>query len=420
MALSNLRFISAILLCALPLAIGLAQPLRITVAEELAKKPDVKAVLVSNQFGVLRYYHPWQADQARQELSFEVNQRLGERLALTVVREVEENGLFRFQNTTYTQLANGAKIGLPDEADKEDVGRFQNVELILAGPTTVQDVLVLSPLQGWPEYRIDRSGLVVNFRAPDQEDLTAVFKIDSAAQYRPYFGQFNRRRIEIDTNQLGAAIQPVSIALPAKHFWEGTVKGYHRDSQRPYYAYHSEQPKATAPFDTIQLFLPDNASQPGWNFWEVELTTPGGAVYRFEQRFRQGLPAALETFDFNPLMTEAQSKAFRFKTEEAEVGLLYAVTYYYSLYNEKDASWQILGQVGQAGEIDFILPDLPDELMQSFPELRTLAQPVAVRKSMSRCAACEGYEFGKEPSAPQKKAWRFQKGLATREQEVDL
>lgn len=415
-SLTRLPFL--LLLCALPLAATLAQPLRFSISEELAQTPGLKAVLVSNQYGVLRYYHPWQANQERKALSFEVNQRLGESLSLTTIREVEENGLYRFLNTTYCQLADGAVIGAPDTGqDAIQPGSYQNIELIIAGVSTVEDVLVLSPIQGWPEYRIDRQGLVISFRASEADDLSVILKINGWDNYQAYYGPpGNRRRIETDTSQLVPNVATAVIALPAKYFWDGSVKAFPGGGKRPYYAFNSTQPKATEPYDTIRVFLPALA----WEHFELDISNQSSAVFRYQNRFREKLPAALETFDFNPLLDDSQSKAFRFKTEAAEAGQFYAITYAYSLYGEKDASWQIWGQVGQAGEVDFILPDLPDDLLQALPELRALSKPTAVRKSMSRCIDCQGYDFRKAPAALQKREWRLEKGLISQEQELEF
>ena len=46
-----------ILLCAFPFSLS-AQPIRITLTEATMNEPGNRAVLVSNQYGVLRYYKP--------------------------------------------------------------------------------------------------------------------------------------------------------------------------------------------------------------------------------------------------------------------------------------------------------------------------------------------------------------------------
>ena len=405
-----------ILLCAFPFSLS-AQPIRITLTEATMNEPGNRAVLVSNQYGVLRYYKPLSKKDAKNEaFSFEANQRLGERLSLTLVREVDGGGIFGFENTTYCNLANGALIDAPAEEGGETA--YESVEFSISGVRGAEEVIVLSPVEEGAEYRIDRQRLLLNFRALASADIFVLFKLNGSEDYLYYYGPGGKaNRIDLDIADLKSGVVTRDIALPSMHFWYGDIKGYQSGSDKPCYLYNSSQLKALRPQNSIRVYLPPGLE---WKHFDLELFNLGTDKFGFYNRYLNKLPDSLGAVGFNPLLADHQSKAFRFQTTAEEIGQFYAISYTYSLANQMPASWQVYGLVEKAGEVDFILPDLPEDLLEALPELRILPEPAAITKSLFRCARCEDYDFRLEPAKLQQENWRLEKGLVERAQFLEF
>lgn len=394
-----------------------AQSLHFTLTGATMNAPGNRAVLVSNQYGVLRYVKLMEKGSAKEEtLTFDVQQRLGERLSLTLVREVDGGGIYGFENTTFSNLVDGAVIDMP--APERAGAEYREVEFIISGVSGVEEVVVLSPLEDGAEYRIDRQRLLLSFRALDEADIFVLFRLKGQEDYLYYYGPMQQaNRIEMDVSGLKGGLLQHEISLPATQSWDGHIKGYHKGSDKPCYLFNSIQQKAVSPRQRIRAYLPPGLE---WEYFGLVLSNLGSDQYGFYNRYEKSLPAALGELSFDPLLTGHQSKAFRFQTTEQETGQFYAVSYAYGLLNKMPAKWQIYGLVEQPGEVDFILPDLPDGLLNMLPELQILSQPAAITKSLFRCARCESYDFRLAPAKLLQLSWRLENGLLERGQWLEF
>lgn len=398
------------------LAVALAatgQPQHFTLTEATMKVTGNRAVLVSNQYGVLRYAKLLEKGSAVEgPLSFDVLPRLGEQLALTLVREIDGGGIFGFENTTYCNLADGVVVDAP--VVQEDKGEYRQVEFSVIGVEGAEEVIVLSPLEDGVEYHVDRGRLALSFRALTSADIYVLFKLKGHDGYLYYYSPMQpANRIALDVKALKSGVLQQEIGLPTTQVWDGYIKAYRKGSDIPCYVYNSSQLRAITPRTSIRAFLPPGQD---WDHFDLVLTNLQSDKYGYYNRYQDSLPDALGTLDFDPLFTDHQSKAFRFKTTEKEAGQYYQATYTYSLRNQMPARWQVFGQVGQPGEVDFFLPDLPETLLNILPELHILPNPDAITKAFLRCARCNDYTFQLAPAALQQEEWRLKNGVVERGQ----
>ncbi len=398
----------------LPLALA-GQPLQLTLASRLVNDPNATAILVSNQYGVLRYYKLLEEEQA-EDLSFSVNQRLGEQLALTLVRQTEDNGLFAFDNITYRGVSDGAFIDKAEEEEEEGERVYQQVEIFVDGVSAVEEVVVTGPVALQPVYRIIGGRLFVAFSAPRYLGVMVLFKVNQEENYRYlYLNLDEGSRFETSLGGLKPDLTAHRIGLPKDGEWAGAIQAYDGERGQYVWVYNSEQMRKPERQQHITAYLPGAGNLAHFN---LELFGSGADGYAFYGRY-EALPGRLEPFFFDPLFMENESKAFRFKTSEEEVGHYYEVAYSYTSGQGAPASrWRVYGAVRQAGEVDFILPDIPAELYGVLPELDLLEAPAAAVKRMMRCTRNCDYDFSRKPHLLQSREWRMEHALQARSQET--
>lgn len=399
----------------LPLALA-GQPIQMSLSTQIINDPSSAAILVSNQYGVLRYYQILEEERA-EDLSITVNQRIGEQLALTLVRAVEDNGFFAFKNVTYRGLSSGAYI---DKAGEEEEGTqvYQPVEIYVNGVSAVEDVIITGPVALQPIYRIVGGRLFVAFSARPYNGMLVLFKVNGEESYRYLYTGFTEgSRYELSLEGLKTGLAEHRINLPRDGEWEGSIRAYDGSTGQYFRVYNSEQMRKPSGQKYITAYIPPEAEI---THFELELAHPGSDGYTYYGRYEK-LPNQLEDFLFDPLFTENESKAFRFKVAEEEVGQFYEVAYVYEGGRGiPDSHWQVFGAVGQPGEVDFILPDIPAELYDVLPILDLLLEPSSAVKRMLRCTRECDYDFSKKPHLLQSKEWRIEHGVQARSQETEF
>lgn len=399
----------------LPLALA-GQPIEMNVSSQLVNDPSSAAILVSNQYGVLRYYQVLGEEQ-KEDLSFTVNRRLGEQLALTLVRAVEDNGFFAFENVTYSNLNDGAYI---DQVKNEEEGTrvFRQVELYVDGVSAVEEVIVTGPVAMQPVYRIIGGRLFAAFSAPPYNGMMVLFKVNGESTYRYFYSSASEEsRFELSLAGLKTGLAEHRVSLPKDGDWEGSIQAYDGGAGQYFWVYNSERMLKPFKQQHITAYLPQEAEI---THFELKLAHPGPDGYAYYGRY-ETLPGQLEDFSFDPLFTENESKAFRFKAGEEEVGQFYEVTYAYQEGRGiPDSHWRVFGAVEQAGEVDFILPDIPAELYDVLPVLDLLLEPGAATKRMLRCTRECDYDFSRKPYLLQSEEWRIEHSLQSRSQETEF
>ncbi|MCB0596321.1 MAG: hypothetical protein H6557_06930 [Lewinellaceae bacterium] len=400
----------------LPLAVG-AQPIQMSIAAQLVNDPASSAILVSNQYGVLRYYHVL-GEAQEQDLSFSINRRIGEQLSLTLVRAVEDNGFFAFDNITYCNLSNGAYIGKVAEEEEEGTRVFKQIELFVDGVSAVEDVIVTGEVAMQPVYRIIGGRLFVAFSAPPYSGMLLLFKVNEEENYRYFYTMPEENsRYDLSLADLKTDLAEQKISLPKGGDWEGNIQAYDGNTGQYLWVYNGERMRKPFNQEYISAYVPGRASITHFN---LELASAGADGYSYYGRY-ESLPSRLEDFFFDPLFAENQSKAFRFKVSEEEVGQFYEVAYNYEGGRGiPDSHWRVFGAVGQPGEVDFILPDIPAELYDVLPVLDLLLEPTSAVKRMLRCTQDCDYDFSKKPYLLQSVEWQIEHGVQARSQEQDF
>ena len=401
----------------LPLFLA-AQPVRFNLSAPLVNDPAASAILVSNQYGVLRYYKVLEEEQP-EGLSFDVNRRLGEQLSLTVIRAIEDNGFFAFENTTYCHLSSGASIEkVASDAEEGGPRAFRQVELYVDGVSAVEDVVVTGPVAMQPVYRIIGGRLFVAFSAQPYNGLLALFKVNGEQRYRYFYAtEGEQSRYDLSLAELKTDFVEQKISLPKDGDWEGTIQAYDGNTGQYFWAYNSERMRKPFNQQHITAYLPGEAAITHFN---LQLSHPGADSYAYYGRY-ETLPDTLPAFFFDPLFAENESKAFRFKVSEEELGQFYEVDYAYEGGRGVPGShWRIFGAVGQAGEVDFILPDIPAELYELMPFLDKLLEPTTATKRMLRCTRDCDYDFSRQPHLLRNEEWRVEHGVQVRGQEQEF
>ena len=399
----------------LPLALA-GQPIQMTLSSRLINDPGSSAILVSNQYGVLRYYQVL-GEERQEDLSITVNQRIGEQLSLTVVQAVEDNGFFAFNNVTYRNLSSGAYI---DQVNEEEDGArvYRQIEFFVDGVSAVEEVIVTGPVAMQPVYRIIGGRLFVAFSAPPYNGMLVLFKVNGEENFRHFYTSVGEQSIyELSLADLSSGLTEHKISLPKDGDWEGAIQAFDGGTGQYFWVYNSERMLKLFKRQYLTAYIPQEAEI---THFELDLDHPGADGYSYYGRY-ETLPHQLEDFFFDPLFTENESKAFRFKVTEEEVGQFYEVDYTYQAGRGiPDSHWRILGAVGQAGEVDFILPDIPAELYEVLPVLDLLLEPSTAVKRMLRCTReCE-YDFSQKPYLLQRKEWRIEHGIQARSQETEF
>ena len=400
----------------LPLALA-AQPIQLTISSQLINDPASSAILVSNQYGVLRFYKLLKEEQ-KEDLSFTVQQRLGEQLALTLVRAKEDNGFFAFDNLTYRNLSSGSYIDKVDEEDEEGTRVFKQVEVFVDGVFAVEDVIVTGPVAMQPVYRIISGRLFVAFSAPPYNGIQVLFKVNEEENYRYlYTPPGEDSRYDLSLAELKTNLTEHKISLPKDGDWEGSIQAYDGNTGQYLWVYNSNAMRKVYKQQYITAYIPQEAEITHFN---LQLSSTGADGYSYFGRY-EALPYQLEDFFFDPLFTENQSKAFRFKVLEEEVGQYYEVDYNYEGGRGiPDSQWRIYGAIKQAGEVDFILPDIPAELNDLLPVVDQLMEPTSAEKRMLRCTRDCDFDFSKKPYLLQDTDWRIEHGVQARSQEQEF
>lgn len=395
----------------LPLLLS-SQALDFTIGQEVVAEPGLKAIMVSNQYGVLRYFSFANKLDKDKDFSFNVRQRRGEELALTLVREVEERGIYSFRNTTYTQLSDGAKI-VAALAKKEDAPTaYRSLEINIAGIDGVEDFILWGPQGRQAEYRVNRGSLNVNASLAESTGIFAMMRLPGEKGFRHFCSPMTAdNRFELYRESLGQTVFMGRVAMPYSAEWKGAIKGM-KDGQ-PYYLYNSTQQLA-GESDTVAYLIPS-----GMNFDSLTLSlsamdNKGTALYG---SYPSNLPNRLDTFAFETNFSSSESKGFTFSLAEDESDY-FVVSYYYSTGpNRPLPSWHVWGATEGRDSIDFIMPDLPEELFEMIPELQEVAAPIAIDKNGFRCTQnCEAYDYSKHPALLEDNTWRMHYGLIARRQ----
>lgn len=396
-------------ICCLSAITALAQPIKITVEQAVLEEEGLKAIMVSNQYGVLRYFafqHKLEQDSA---YSFSVMQRRGERLAFTMVKEEDRDGLFSFSNTTYTGLKDGTVIRLPNQT-LEGRPAFQSVDIRVEGAMGAKDVKLMGPLGKRTVYTRNREDLKIEGLQKENTGILALIQLPEEERYRYFISPMDEKnQFTVPTQALGDSVAFRKLAMPYSGEWQGRITAY-RDGV-PYYLYLQSQAGADK-VDSISYISPV-----GERFDSVQLMLSSlkeeGNVYFGTYDGR--VPERLSSFRFGKEFSSLGSKGFTFPAQEEE-GDYYAVSYYYSLGEGMPIpSWHIWGTVSEQDTVDFILPDLPAELYEMIPELNEVANPIAVDKTGFKCMRdCKVLNYGKDPASLSDSSKRFQHSLATR------
>lgn len=383
-----------------------AQYLQVELEQSLLENARLKAVMVSNQYGVLRYFAFGHKLDQSQPHRFSIRARRGESLALTLVQEEERNGQYSFQNTTYTALADSVVIGQPGSSGVQGSG-FNRVKLQISGVNGAEDVKMLGPVQGRTEYRMNDGQLQVKSRLQDSTGIFALFRLPEEQRYR-YLLMPQQEEIAISREELGDSTVAEVLRLPFAGQWRGSIRGM--KNGLPYYLFY--QPRALRkPVDSIVYYRPVGQAFDSLLLSLSALQEVGGAYFGTYQ----ALPTRLDTFPFESRFTSLDSKGYTFRVPE-EGAQYYAVSYYYSLgAGQPIPSWHIWGEMAGSDSIDFILPDLPAELYDILPELEVVADPIAVDKTAFRCTRnCGDLPYRRRPAALQENRTRVYHNFMTR------
>ena len=72
-------------------------------------------------------------------------------------------------------------------------------------------------------------------------------------------------------------------------------------------------------------------------------------------------------------------------------------------------------------QVDFILPDIPEELYEIIPELAEIASPIAIDKNSFYCTQyCDDYDFSARPALLENPKWRMRHGMVARRKLKEL
>lgn len=391
-----------------------AQTLTFSVSQNRLQSEDLKAIMVSNQFGVLRYFAFAGKLSKDSTHTFQVRQRLGESLALTLVEEVEEQGYYSFENTTYIGLSDGAVIGTAAAPNKAPNYRAFNVRV--ADVSGVEEFQLFGPLARRPEYRVSRGVLNMGGKLEEAAGIFAVMRLPGENFLRHFTSPMTAdNNFELSRAGLGKTVYMGKIALPYQTEWQGTIKGMLDGHE--FHLFNSAQ-KQMGATDTIRYFLPGGVDFDSLTLFLSDINNKGIALYG---SYQQALPARLDTFDFEPSLARAESKSFTFSAGDDE-GQHYAISYYYSLGPDRPlASWHLWGEMEGADQVDFILPDIPEELYEIIPELAEIASPIAIDKNSFFCTQyCEDYDFSKRPALLENPKWRMRHGMVARRKLKEL
>jgi hypothetical protein len=385
-----------------------AQPIHITVEEAVLKEEGLKAMMVSNQYGVLRYFafqHKLEKDSAH---TFSVMRRRDEQLAFTLVKEEDRDGLFSFSNTTYTGLEDGAVIRVPAKTS-EGRQAFQTIDLRVEGAMGAKDVKLMGPLGKRTTYTRSGTDLKIEGLLKEETGVFALIQLPEEERYRYYMGPMDGKNdFTVSAGALGDSVAFRQLILPYPSEWQGRIIAYRNDT--PYYLYMQSQAGADKVeriryawpvgerFDSVQVMLSALKEEGNVYFGTYET-----------------LPERLTSFRFEKDFISLESKGYTF-SNQAEEGDYYAVSYYYSLGEGMPIpNWHIWGPLKGQSAIDFILPDLPAELYDMIPELNEVANPIAVDKTSFKCTrSCDHFDYGKDPAGLSDNSKRYQHSFATR------
>lgn len=395
----------AMLLLAMPLG---AQNLTLSVSQKRLQSEDLKAIMVSNQYGVLRYFAF--AGQLPKDSAhvFKVRQRIGESLALTLVEEVEDQGFYSFENTTYIGLSDGAVVGAVSEAEREI--EYRPFQVRVAGVDGIEEFQLFGPLARRPEYRVSNGSLNIKAALADSAGIFALMRFPGEGRLRHFTSPMTAdNRFELSREGLGQTVYMGKIALPYRAEWKGAIKGLRNGYE--FHLFNSAQ-KPAGVTDTLRYLLPA-----GVNFDSLSLLLSdiNGKGIAFYGSYKQNLPSRLDTFDFEPSFIRSESKSFTFGAGLGE-GQYYVTSYYYRIGpNRPLASWHLWGAMEGRDIVDFILPDLPEELYEIIPELAEVASPIAIDKNSFFCTQyCDDYDFSKRPALLETPKWRMHHGMVAR------
>ncbi len=404
-----MRYAYALLFFLLSFMAAGAQPVELTIAKERLASEGLKAVMVSNQYGVLRYFAFAKSLERDSNFTFSVRRRIGEQLALTFVNEVEDGGYYSFRNTTYANLQDGAVIGQPSPF-MTDATTYRPVEVNIAGVEGVEEFTMFGPQGRRPEYRVNKGILRIRGFQADSTGLFMAMRFPGEQRFRHFVSNMTAdNQFSLSTEGLGEAVLRGRMGLPAKAEWKGTIRGW--KNGQPFYLYNSAQQSRGAT-DTVDYLLPGGVNFDSITYFLAGLEDAGMAFYGSAAA---NLPSHIDGFPFEPSFESVESKGFRFSTA-AEKGGFFAISYYYSMGEGKPLpSWHIWGELPKEGDVDFILPDLPVELYEMLPELEEVARPIAVDKNSFRLSRePSGYQFGLAPAALEDLAFRLHNGLQAR------
>ncbi|MCB9289427.1 MAG: hypothetical protein H6560_19100 [Lewinellaceae bacterium] len=405
-----------LILSLVPLALA-GQPIEMSVSSRLANDPASTAILVSNQYGVLRYYKILE-EELQEDFSVTVNRRLGEELSLTLVRAVEDNGFFAFENATYCGLSDGAHIDRVNEEEEEGARVFRQVEIFVDGVNAVEEVVATGPVAMEPIYRIIGGRLFVAFSAPPYNGMLLLFKVNEEENYRYFYTPLGEESLfELALPDLKTDLTEHRVNLPKDGEWKGSIQAYDGNSGQYFWVYNSDQMLRAAKEPFITAYIPGEVPPAQY---ELQLSSTGPDGFAYYGRYKT-LPSQLEDFFFDPLFVENQSKAFRFKVTEEEVGQFYEVDYVYEAGRGiPDSRWKIFGAVSRPADVDFILPDIPEDLNALLPSLDRLLEPTTAVKRMLRCTQECDYDFSKKPYLLESKEWRMEHGVQARSQQTEF
>lgn len=402
------------LLAFLPVAAVFSQPLQITVERAVLDQEGLKALMVSNQYGVLRYFafqHKLEKGSAH---TFSVLRRRGEQLALTLVSEEDKDGLFSFSNTTYTHLGDSARIRLP-KIQSPSRSAFRTVDLTVEKMQGAKDVKLLGPLGKRTAYSMSGSDLKVRGLLKEGSGVFALVQLPDEKKYRYFMSRMDRtNRFTVPVQQLGDSVAYRRIEMPYADRWEGQITGM-LDGV-PYYLFFQPRPLSEKSA-YLQYAWPVDTRFDSTLLRLTALKEEGNAYFGTYRELPEKLPSFRFVEDFSSL----ESKGFTFAAAEEE-GDYYAVSYYYSLGEGMPIpNWHIWGPTKGRDTVDFILPDLPAELYEMMPELNEVVAPIAVDKTSFRCTMnCENYDYAKAPAALQDFDWRLRHNLISRRKLRDI
>jgi hypothetical protein len=400
-----------LLLLAVPL---ISQTLTLSVSKDRLQSEDLKAIMVSNQYGVLRYFTfagQLPKDSAH---TFQVRQRVGETLALTLVEEVEDQGYYSFENTTYIGLSDNAVINTASAPRKAPNYREFNVRV--ADVDGVEEFQLFGPLARRPEYRVSRGVLNIGAKLEDNAGIFAVMRLPDENFLRHFTSPMTAdNNFELSREGLGKTVYMGKIAMPYITEWQGTVKGMLDGYE--FHLFNSGQ-KQIGATDTIPFFTPGGVQFDSLTVFLSDINNKGIAVYG---TYKEALPGRIDTFSFEPSFLRSESKSFTFAAGSDE-GQHYAISYYYSLGQGRPlASWHLWGKMEGMDQVDFILPDIPEELYEIIPELAEIASPIAIDKNSFYCTQyCDDYDFSARPALLENPKWRMRHGMVARRKLKEL